>query len=301
MRALPLLLAIAACAVLPLAGAGAGAETAIGTPGPYGQPEGSEQTHYIPVVQEDGTQALLLSRVCKPDTPGPSRVVVIAHGTPAGAIKRLRMQLTSCDNEAVRWFTARGDLVVMSMRRGYGGTGGPYMETSSPCTVQVYAHVARESARDVAATVAYALKLPEARPDGAIVVGKSAGGWATLGLDSFPHPGVVALVSMAGGRGGQSEGRPNTNCHPENLAAAAGELGHTASTPMLWIYTENDSYFSPPIALAMHQAFTASGGQADLHQLPSFDNDGHNLLFARGGSAIWGPLMDAYLRSRGAT
>ena len=291
MRALLLLLALAACAASPLAG----------TPGPVGQPEGLSQTHYIPVTQADGTQALLLGRVCKPDTPGPSRVVVIAHGSPSDASKRPTMQLTPCDNEAVRWFTARGNLVVLSLRRGYGGTGGPYLEVSTPCTTETYARAARESARDVAATVAYALKLPEARPDGAIVVGQSAGGWATLGLDSVPHPTVAALVSMAGGRGGHSDQRPNTNCRPDNLAAAAGDLGRTASTPMLWIYTENDSFFSPSIARNVHAAFTASGGQADLHQLPTFGNDGHNLFFARGGSAVWGPLVEAYLRTRGAT
>lgn len=290
MRALLLALALAACAAPPLAG----------TPGPFGQPDGRAQTHYIPMAQADGTQALLLGRVCKPDTSGPSRVVVIAHGSPSDASKRPGMQLTPCDSEAVRWFTARGNLVVLSLRRGYGGTGGPYLEVSAPCTTETYARAARESARDIAATVDYGLKLPEARPDGAIVVGQSAGGWATLGLDGMPHPGIVALVSMAGGRGGHSGNRPNSNCRPDNLAAA-GDLGRTASTPMLWIYTANDSFFAPAIASAVHDAFTAAGGQADLHQLASFGNDGHNLFFARGGSAVWGPLVDAYLRTRGAT
>lgn len=292
---LALTLALAACAAQPLSGAA----------GLVGTPEGNAQTHYIPMVQADGTQALLLARVCSPDTPKdtqvPSRVVVIAHGSPSDASKRPLMQLTPCDNEAVRWFTTRGNLVVLALRRGYGGTGGPYLEVSAPCTAEIYARAARESARDVAATVAYAVKLPEAKPDGAVVVGQSAGGWATLGLDSMPHPAVVALVSMAGGRGGHVGNRPDDNCRPDNLAAAAGELGRTATTPMLWIYTANDSFFAPGIASSVHQAFTASGGQADLRQLPAFGNDGHNLFFSRGGSAVWGPLMDAYLRARGAT
>jgi hypothetical protein len=50
------------------------------------------------------------------------------------------------------------------------------------------------------------------------------------------------------------------------LADAAGRFGKTARTPMLWIYTENDSYFAPSIARAMYHSFTAAGGVADFEQ-----------------------------------
>ena len=287
-----LTLALAACAGQALTGA----------PGPVGAAEdnGRQQTHYIPVTQEDGSQVLLLGRVCRPDGTAPARVVVIAHGSPPVASARPRMQLASCGSEAVRWFTNRGDLVVLSLRRGYGGTGGAFVESSTPCSTENYVRAARESARDVAATVAYALRLPNARPDGAVVVGQSAGGWAAVGLDSLPHPGVAAFVSMAGGRGGHVGNQPNNNCHPENLAAAAGALGQTATTPMLWIYTANDTYFGPGIAQSLYDAFTAAGGKAEFHALPAFGNDGHGTFFGRGGSAVWGPLMEHYLQERGA-
>ena len=65
--------------------------------------------------------------------------------------------------------------------------------------------------------------------------------------------------------------------------------------PMLWVYTENGSYFAPALAKSMHHAFTVAGGEADLQQLSPFGKDGHALFDATGGSAIWGPLMDAYL------
>ena len=75
-----------------------------------------------------------------------------------------------------------------------------------------------------------------------------------------------------------------------------------ATTPMLWVYTEteNDSYFAPSIARSMHEAFTAAGGKAEFHALPAFGTDGHQTFFGRGGSAVWGPLMEQYLRERGA-
>ena len=227
--------------------------------------------------------------------------MVIAHGSPPVASPRPQMQLTSCNSEAVQWFTSRGNLVVLSLRRGYGGTGGAFAESSTPCSTENYVRSAQESARDIAATVSYALRLPYARPDGAVVVGQSAGGWAAVGLDSQPHPGVVAIVSMAGGRGGHVDDQPGKNCHPENLAAATGTLGRTATTPMLWIYTANDTYFAPPIARSLYDAFITAGGKAEFLALPAFGSDGHNTFFVHGGSAVWGPLMERYLRERGAT
>ena len=64
---------------------------------------------------------------------------------------------------------------------------------------------------------------------------------------------------------------------------------------MLWIYAANDSFFAPPIAAALHDRFTAAGGQAELHQVGAFGRDGHRLFVEPGGSAVWGPIVAAYL------
>jgi dienelactone hydrolase len=211
------------------------------------------------------------------------------------------MQATRCDNEAARWFLGRGYLVVAGLRRGYGETGGYWAEEfGSNCDAGGYARAGNESARDIDALISYATALPYARPDGAIVIGQSAGGWAADAYNSLPHPKVIALVSMAGGRGSHQHDTPNLICHPEQLVRAAGMFGATASTPMLWVYAANDSFFAPDVTTAMHAAFTAAGGKAELVQPGPYDGDGHRLFFGTGGSAIWGPMMERYLTSRGA-
>ena len=195
----------------------------------------------------------------------------------------------------------RGYVVVAGMRRGYGETGGVYAEgLASSCTAEDYAHSGRQSARDVDALVTYATALPYARPDGVVVVGQSAGGWAADAYNSVAHPKVLAMVSMAGGRGGHQYNTPNLICRPNELARAAGIYGATASTPMLWVYAANDSFFAPDVATAMHTAFTRAGGKAELIQTGLFGNDGHGLFFGKGGSAIWGPMIEHYLTSRQA-
>ncbi len=69
---------------------------------------------------------------------------------------------------------------------------------------------------------------------------------------------------------------------------------------MLWVYTENDSYFAPTIAAALYTAYTQNGGKAEFQRLGAFGQDGHQLFFGQGGSAVWGPLMERYLASRPA-
>ncbi len=270
--------------------------------GPVGLPEGvwRAQIYWVP-LDIAGVRHLLYTRICRPPGDTPARVVVIAHGSPAEAATRPTMVPTSCDSHAARWFLDRGFIVAASLRRGYGATGGAWTEGDGPCGNRDYTRSALESARDVAATVSYVTGLPFARPQGAVVVGQSAGGWAAMGYNTMPHPRVTAIVSMAGGRGGHHQQQPNNNCQPEKLAEAAGRLAHGAATPMLWVYTANDSYFAPAVAAALHQAYTQGGGQAQLDQIGTYGSDGHRLFFGAGGSAIWGPLIERYLAGRPAS
>jgi dienelactone hydrolase len=249
----------------------------------------------VPVTDAGGRITQMQTRICRPAADAPARLVVINHGSPPNAADRPGMEPGRCDQEAARWFLDRGYVVAFPLRRGYGATGGDWAETYGRCDHADYVHAGIETARDIDAAVVSLTALPFVRPDGVVVVGQSAGGWGTIAYDSLPHPKVAAFVVMAGGRGGHQNDVPNENCHPERLADAAGTFGATASTPMIWIYAENDSFFAPPIARALYQSFTAAGGKAEFDQPGPYDGDGHRLFFGRGGSAIWGPLVERYL------
>ncbi|WP_439597644.1 alpha/beta hydrolase family protein [Falsiroseomonas sp.] len=246
-----------------------------------------------------GTGREIPARLCRPDVAGPVPLAVINHGSPANAAARAGMEPQPCSAEAVRWFLDRGFAVLLPLRRGYGAEAGAWAEAYGPCANPDFAAGGRQTAQDIAAAVAAGRALPGIRPDGVLVVGQSAGGWGALALASAPPEGVVAVVNMAGGRGGWAGGQPNSVCAPDRLVAAAGRFGQTARLPTLWIYTANDSFFAPELARAMHQAFTAAGGRAQLVALPAFGADGHGLFFGRGGSAVWGPVVEPFLMAQG--
>ena len=242
-----------------------------------------------------GTIVAQQAVLCRPGGSQPARLVVIAHGSPPDAAGRPQMQLSRCGSETSQWFLQRGYALAYFLRPGYGATGGAWTEGYQRCDIDGYVVAGRETARAIDAAIDAATRLPGIRPDGVVVVGQSAGGWGSVAYDSLPHPKVAAFISMAGGRGGHQHDIPNQNCHPENLAVAAGRYGATATTPMLWVYAANDSFFAPAIAVAMHDAFTAAGGKATLEQPGPYRRDGHRLFFGQGGSVVWGPMVERYL------
>jgi dienelactone hydrolase len=240
----------------------------------------------------------LHARLCLPDLADHATLVLINHGSPPVASDRPKMLLGRCDQEAARWFLSRGYVVAFVLRRGYGETGGEWAEDQFGCGHPDFVHAGLQTAIDMDAAVEFLTRLPEVKAQDAIIVGQSAGGWGAIAYASAPHPKVAAFVVMAGGRGGHRDNRPHNNCRPDLLADAAGHFGKTARTPMLWIYTENDSYFAPPIARALYRAFTSAGGVADFEQPGPYGSDGHRLFFGPGGSTVWGPLLDRYLAER---
>jgi dienelactone hydrolase len=258
-----------------------------------------EQIHSVPVTDARGRIVQVQTRICRPAGDAPATLVIVNHGSPASSSDRPKMQIGRCQTEAAQWFLGRGYVVAFPLRRGYGETGGAWAEDTGGCPNPDYVRGGLETARDIDAVVNYATGLPFVRPDGAVVVGQSAGGWGAIAYNSAPHPKVAAFIVMAGGRGGHMHNQPNNNCRPDLLADAAGHFGKTAATPMLWIYTANDSFFAPQIAHALWHSFTTAGGQADFHQLGPFDGDGHHLFFGPEGSKVWGPLAERYLSERG--
>ena len=259
--------------------------------GPVGAPEGRwrAQLHRVPL---DGGGQLIVTRVCRP--PGEARgpLVVINHGSPPDPAARLRWATPTCGAVA-QWFTQRGYVVALPLRRGYGETGGTWAEGYGPCNTADFVAGGLGSAADIDAAVRDMRTLPYVAPDRLVVVGQSAGGWAALAYASRTPDGLVAVLNFAGGRGGHRDNVPNSNCSADRLVAAAGTFGRTARVPTLWIYSEND-FFAPELARRMHAAFTAAGGRAQLVQPGPYSTDGHN-LFSTAGLPVWGLIAASFL------
>ena len=247
----------------------------------------------VQVAAPDGSGRMLPVRVFRPPGPGPFPLAIVNHGSP-GAGKRGEIQLPVFRLMS-DWLVARGYVVALPLRRGYGSVGGDWNEGYGRCSKPDYVTAGLETARDIEAVLGTMSGQAYVQKGRTIIVGQSAGGWGSLALASRNPPGVLGYVNFAGGRGGRQGNQPNQNCTPEELVRAAGRFGATARQPTLWLYTENDTYVAPALAQQMHQAFVRGGGRASFHLFPAVGEDGHRLISLREGREHWGPVVEKFL------
>ena len=243
----------------------------------------------MPEAGSRGLEAVLV----RPAESGRYPLVLINHGSPRVNGDRAGMTPFAALPQMME-FARRGFAVAAVMRRGFGDSGGGFAETAGSCQNPDYVASGRSAARDLRAAIAHLSTRPDIDAARVISVGQSAGGFATVALTADPPPGLVAAISFAGGRGSPKDGEV---CAADRLAAAFGAFGKSSRVPMLWIYADNDLFFGPEVVQSLHQAFTSTGGNAELIKHPAFGKDGH-ALFALGIS-LWTPHVDAFLKQRG--
>jgi dipeptidyl aminopeptidase/acylaminoacyl peptidase len=256
----------------------------------------NEQVLRIPMTlpQPIGVQRLTLeATLYLPAGPGPFPLVVLSHGTPRDPRQRGGERLRY---DAQSWeFVSLGFAVVIPMRRGYGHSEGPYAEDEVSCANSRFYQAGLESARDLRAAVEYVSSLPGIDPRRLVLAGHSSGGFASLVLASQGLPGVRGVINFGGGRGS----KPHLNCSPDRLIEACARVGQTSRVPTLWVYSQNDSYFPPPLARQMCEAYRRAGGLAEFVLLPPFYDEGHYLFTDVRGLNRWGPVVNRFLNDLG--
>jgi pimeloyl-ACP methyl ester carboxylesterase len=228
----------------------------------------------------------------RPKGKGPFKLAVINHGSDEDARVRAAMP-TPVFPALTAYLLARGYAVVVPERPGHGATGGPYLESQGACAFPDYVKSAGATADSIGAAVDYMLGQDFIRKAGVLVIGNSAGGWGALAYAARNPAAVAGVVNFSGGRGGRNRNRPNDNCAPDRLVAAAASFGRGERIPTLWLYAENDTYFGPDLSRQMATAFAAAGGRARYALLPAVRGDGHALIMTAGAEASWAsPLSD---------
>ncbi len=238
----------------------------------------------------------LTGTLFQPPGPGPFPVVVLSHGSPSRGADRVLLgryrviaQITS--------LVGQGLAVLVPMRRGYGVSGGDYAESIGYCEEPRYDKTGAESVRDLRAAVAFIRTRRSLDANTIVLMGQSAGGFASIAAASAQLPGVVAVVNLSGGRGGN--GLDGIPCRPDLLAKTMGDYAKTLRVPALWFYVENDKYIGPAAVKAMFEAFEQAGGRGKLVMHPPHGNDGHLLFYVADAVPIWTKAMNGFFEEVG--
>jgi dienelactone hydrolase len=262
----------------------------------YFGPRLVEEQVTIPV---QGGRYFVAATILRPDGPGPYGAVVLNHGVPVSQRER---DTTSAAHFAVSApvFARRGYVVVMPLRRGFGKTGGEFAEDAGPCSNPNFEAGEENAAADVMAAYDYARLLPYVDPSRMILAGQSAGAMASIFAAGMKAPrGLVAVLSFAGGRGGNPSMSPGVPCAIEPLAQVFDVLGKSVKAPVLFHYAQNDQYFGPSITRQWYERFTAGGARAEYVVQPPFGDDGHFLFADLVGVRHWLPTVERFLTANG--
>ena len=231
----------------------------------------------------------------RPQGTGPFPLVVMNHGRKS----ETRAQDPRQRYEPIaRFFIRKGFAVAVPQRLGYGvsaAAGDP--EDSMSCTQPRYQPAGDAAAAQVLAVVAHMRKDADIDPSRLVIMGQSLGGFTTVATAATKLDGLVAAINVAGGHGGNPETRPGDPCKAYLLENTFGTWGKTATAPMLWLYTENDKYFSSKNTRAWFDAYTKAGTKAEYKLMPAFGEDGHQLLGR--ANDLWQPVVDAFLAKHG--
>ena len=229
----------------------------------------------------------LETTVYKPPGPGPFPLVIINHGKANGPPGlQPRYQPVS----AARYFLERNYVVFVPMRSGFSNSSGSYV--GGGCNIESNGLV---QAEDVATTLAYAHSQPYVDGSRSLIVGQSHGGWTTLAFGAInSDPSVKGLVNFAGGlKQEQCSGWRGA------LAKAVGEYGQRTKVPSIWLYGDNDSYFSPDVYTVMFENYRRGNPEAELIAYGTFGTDSHALFSSRDGRKIWEPYLEKFLAKVG--
>ncbi|WP_338510318.1 alpha/beta hydrolase family protein [Burkholderia gladioli] len=229
-----------------------------------------------------------------PDGPGPFPLIVLSHGSPPDPRDRPKVgryrQLPQ-----IRAFIRLGFAVIVPIRRGYGATGGADEEDAGSCQHPDYMAAGKQAALDVLTALTYAQALPQVDREHVVLVGQSAGGFASLAAASYAPRGVVAVVNFSGGRGGNPTKHPGIPCDPKQMADTIAHFATTTRAPVLWHYVQNDKYFVPEVVATWFTAFQAAGGQGQMIIEPPFGKNGHGMFVVKDAMPIWLPHFERFV------
>jgi dienelactone hydrolase len=248
----------------------------------------------------------VVTHIYKPSTPGVTAfpLVIYSHGRPFNPNPPNTVALaTPITPEVANWWLQKGFAVVAPVRPGYGETGGIDREyanvvwQSNSCISEpAYERSVLKAREVVLAALAWAQEQPWVTRGRILLVGQSAGGFASIATAATNPEGVVAAINFAGGLAGSPIESPRRSCKPEQVSAIYGQFGKTARMPTLWLYAENDLFWGADVPKQWFDAFEHGGSDATLIQTPPIpgEENGHTLINT--GGPLWKPGVETFLQ-----
>jgi dienelactone hydrolase len=187
------------------------------------------------------------------------------------------------------------------VRRGYGATGGEHFgDAYGICARPDFQRAGEGAAVDLLVTAEWAKGQRDLDATRWLLVGQSAGAFASIYTASKAPAGLRAVLAFSPGRAGGQDTPTGEPCAPERMADLFGSIARRIPVPVLWFYAENDERISPRVQKLWFESFRDAGGRGELVVVPPFGGaqGGHGLFPSSAGTPIWTSAVAAFFKSQ---
>ena len=246
-------------------------------------------------LMEGGKPVRLELLVRKPHGTGPFPTVVFNHGsTGRGDNPELFRRSWSAATVA-DFFVERGWMIVFPQRRGRGASDGRYDEGFEPdrsrysCDPNRSLPGVDRAIEDLDAVMSHLRSRPDVLQTRVVLAGQSRGGILAIAYAGARPDAFVGVVNFVGGWMGDR--CPNAAA----INGATSKRGGKFPRATLWLYGDQDPYYSLAHSKGNFEAFLAAGGKGrfESYWVPG-QNSGHSVLAFPG---LWADTLTQYLAS----
>jgi dienelactone hydrolase len=229
----------------------------------------------------------------RPFGPGPYPTVMFNHGSTGNGSDPSLFTITTYSETIAKFFVDRGWMVAFPQRRGRGQSDGLYDEgfnasrTAYSCQRDVTLAGAERAVADLDAAVDWLRMRSDVDTTRMLVSGASRGGVLSV-VHVARRPDVyLGAVNFVGGWLGEGCG-DYLEVNRTLFVEGADFPGET-----LWLYANNDSFYSVAHSRSNFDAYTAAGGLGAFEVYTRAP--GLNGHFLTNDPQLWGPDVDTYL------
>lgn len=242
---------------------------------------------------EEGNAITLEVVLFKPLTGERFPLLVVNHGSTGSGMDPSLFDDTFTSKNITRYFVERGWMVAFPQRRGRGQSDGLYDEGFLPdrsaytCEESVTLAGADRALDDIDAITDWLLMRADVDTTRMLLSGTSRGGILTIAYLGRRPEAYLGGINFVGGWLG--EGCSTSVSVNQTLFERGAEFAGQS----LWIYANNDSFYSIAHSRGNHDAFTAAGGMGEfLVFTRAPDLNGHFII---NSSELWSAAVGAYL------
>jgi dienelactone hydrolase len=254
-----------------------------------------ESTMIQTKLRENGTPIRLEVDIAKPAGNGPFPLVVINHGSGRGNDPALIGQ-TFAPAELAEYFVRKGFMVAFPQRRGWSKSEGLFDEGFEVDRSQGYACDAKlalpgadRALTDIEAAVEVLRQRPDVAQQPIVMAGASRGGIISIAYAGMHPQEVAGVINFVGGWTGERCQSPSND--------TLFKRGANFPRETLWLYGDNDPFYSLAYTQARFAEFKAAGGKGAFFEFEVPSHNGHMvMLFPQ----LWTSQVEHYLEKIGA-